>query len=200
MNKTVAQQQARALLAAHGLDPDLFKWNRGKNLMGQMSATRNRYTGEVTLLSVSLSSYWVEAMTADEVREVMLHEVAHALLPTEGHNWTFKAKVRELGGIARDTCFSPSAETNARMEALAPAAWVGTCPNCGTERKMHRAPTAVRACSKCCRGKFNMAFVFYYKHNGRLVPPSAMPAKYARAYSSASIRHASQNIMASLNR
>lgn len=183
-----AETQARALIAANGLDPNLFKWNRGKNMMGQMSATRNRLTNVITIDSISLSSYWTTAMVEEEVREVMLHEVAHALTPGHNHNWTFKAKVREIGGTARDSCYSPSAETMTRMEALAPAAWVGTCPNCLDTRKMHRAPTAVKACSACCRGKFSMAFVFTYTYKGRPRQPNQVSPSYARSYQRAAAR------------
>lgn len=200
MDKATAERDARALMALHGLDPDLFKWNRGKNLMGQMSATWNRITGETWLTSISLSSYWVQAMTPDEVREVMLHEIAHAFHPRDGHGWKFKAKVRELGGIATSRCFAPGADTKARMEALAPAAWVGTCPGCGKSRPMHRAPTAVKACSACCRGRFRMEYVFTYKNNGRAVPLAAMPAKYQANYRRTEQRHAVAQLVAALKR
>lgn len=190
MDKTTAERHARALIAANGLDPNLFAWNRGKSMMGQMAATRNRNTGVITIKSISLSSYWCEAMTEDEVREVMLHEVAHALTPGSNHNWTFKAKVRAIGGVAADHCYEPSVETKARMDALTPAAWVGTCPNCGHKRPMHRAPTSVKACSHCCRGRFNMAYVFEYAHKGRPVPPERVSVSYATKY-----RHAAQRAM-----
>lgn len=198
MDKSTAERHARALIAMHGLDANLFKWNRGKNMMGQFSGTLNRITGEVILKSISLSAYWVEAMTEAEVREVMLHEIAHALTPRDGHNWRFKAKVRELGGVATHGCYSPSAETKARMDALAPAPWVGTCPNCGKKRGMHRAPTAIRACSDCCRGRFRMEYVFTYTHNGRPVAPSGMPAKYYQAWVRSSNRYSAQAIHAAL--
>lgn len=194
MDKNRAEHQARLLLAANGFDPDLFKWNRGKNLMGQMAATLHRDTGQVVINSISLSSYWVEAMTEDEVREVMLHEIAHAFHPRDKHGWRFKSKVRELGGTATDFCFAPSTETKARMEQLAPAPWVGTCPTCGQKRPMHRAPTAVKACSRCCRGRFNFRHVFEYTHNGRPVDPAKIGAKYARAYQASMVRHAFSRI------
>lgn len=194
MDKNRAAHQARLLIAAHGLDPNLFQWNRGKNMMGLMSATYNRITDEVVLKSISLSSYWVEAMTEDEVREVILHEIAHALCPRDQHNWKFRAKVREIGGTAQGHCFGPSAETKARMDAIAPHAWVGTCRN-GHVTKMHRAPTVVRSCGKCSRS-WRFENVPVWKKNGKTVPMEQMPTKYRVAYH----KLAQRNLVAALMR
>lgn len=174
MEKNRAEHQARLLIAANGLDPNLFKWNRGKSLLGQMGYNINHLTDTITITSISLSSYWTEAMSEDEVREIMLHEIAHALLPRENHGWRFKQKVRELGGVARDHCYSPSKETRARMEQIAPPLWVGSCKG-GHTVTAHRAPTVVRSCGKCSR-KFSVDNLIVWVNTKNQNAP--LPTKY----------------------
>jgi len=49
--------------------------------------------------TISISRYMAEAATEDDIRQIMLHEIAHALLPiSEGHGERWKNKLRDIGG------------------------------------------------------------------------------------------------------
>lgn len=173
MNKSDAQTLARSLMDQHGLSHVPFKFDNGKRRIGVTKFMTNRVTGTSAVFLISLSSYWTEAMSEDEVTDTILHEIAHALVgPSAGHGPVWKQAARRVGAKA-NRCATPSAEALSKMAETAPPAWVGTCPK-GHTFTMHRAPGRVKACNKCSRG-FRDENILSWKKNGKTVP---MPAKY----------------------
>lgn len=46
---------------------------------------------------VAMQAHFFFALTSEQVEEIILHELAHALTPNHGHDPVWKAKARELG-------------------------------------------------------------------------------------------------------
>jgi predicted SprT family Zn-dependent metalloprotease len=65
-----------------------FQWNTSKRIYGQCQDPGN----------ISLSMPLVKARPEEEVRNTILHEIAHALAGIKnGHNWQWKAACMRLG-------------------------------------------------------------------------------------------------------
>jgi predicted SprT family Zn-dependent metalloprotease len=149
---------ARELVAEHGLDGWTVVLDRAKTRAGVCRADR-REIG----LSGPLTALHEEA----EVRDTVLHEIAHALVgPRHGHDAVWRATARRIGCSAERTSSAPRP----------PGPWTGTCP-AGHTATRHRRPTRVVACARCGPG-FDPANVVSWSFQGRPVPPSALPASY----------------------
>ena len=100
------------------------------------------------------------------LREVMLHEVGHALAGQKsGHDEKWARTVRLLGG-------SPSVTLPAHLPKPE-ARWRGECPKCGATRTLHSAPRRVVSCGKCSK-TFDGDLVFtWYLHGEPTTPPGA---------------------------
>lgn len=127
---------AEALIRMH-LDPGLwsFGFDNAKRRAGLCNYTDHRIT---------VSRYLAEKFDDDEIHQVLLHEVAHAVAgPTAGHGPVWKRVAAELGYVGGRT------HTGEIAHERAP--WVGQCP-AGHEHYRFRAPTRVSSCAKCARG------------------------------------------------
>lgn len=151
MDVEAAVAMAEALLAEHGLRGWGVVLDRAQKRAGICRFDRHRIG-----LSRTLTALHSEA----EVRETVLHEVAHALTgPGHGHDARWRATARRIGS------------TGERLVAVtaprAPAPWVGTCP-AGHTAERHRRPERVTACG-VCGPTFDAAHVLTWRHHGRLV-------------------------------
>lgn len=52
---------------------------------------------------ITLSRKYCKANNEEEVRETILHEIAHALTPYSGHDWTWYTKARQIGSNGERT-------------------------------------------------------------------------------------------------
>jgi len=99
-----------------------------------------------------------------EVRDTILHEIAHALVGAQhGHDAVWRAKAREVGCSAT-RCLTSE---NGRLEGD----WRGVCPG-GHVTTRHRRPQRVRSCGQCA-ATFDPDAVLTWTHRGRRVPMSA---------------------------
>lgn len=123
---------AQALIRMH-LSPDWsFAFDRAKRRAGQCNYTDRRIT---------VSRYLAEKFEDDEIHQVLLHEVAHALAgPRAGHGPEWKRIARELGYVGGRTHDGDIAHE------LAP--WVGSCPGGHTHFRFRR-PTRATSCARC---------------------------------------------------
>ncbi len=137
MDLPAARHLAQTLLAQHGLstaDPAWsFRFNRRKRALGTCHYQPRR---------IELSSHFVVANDPDEVRDTLLHEIAHALAgPSAGHGPAWKAACVQVG--ARP-------ERLAGPEVAMPAGrWRASCPGCNTQHTRHRRP--LKGCDYVCR-------------------------------------------------
>ena len=160
MEVSRALAMGRSLMREHGLEGWQIVADRAKTRAGVCRFGR-RQIG----ISAPLTTLHDEA----EVRDTILHEIAHALVgPEHGHDEVWRAKAIEIGS---------SGERCVRADAPRVAGdWVGRCP-AGHERSRHRAPTRLMSCGRCSR-RFDVGNLFTWTFKGRQVP---MPAVYAAA-------------------
>jgi len=118
------------------LDPSewTFGFDRARTRAGQCDYTRKRIT---------VSRLLAERFDDDEIHQVLLHEVAHAMAghrAAHGPKWQRIAE--EIGYVGGRVHHGQTATE------LAP--WVGHCP-AGHVHYRHRAPSRPASCAKCSR-------------------------------------------------
>lgn len=125
---------ADALIALH-LDPTwTFGFDTAKTRAGLCNYTERRIT---------VSRYLAARYEDDEIHQVLLHEVAHAIAGTRaGHGPRWKKVAAELGYEGKRL------HDGAIANELAP--WVGTCP-AGHLHYRYRQPTRPLSCGRCSR-------------------------------------------------
>ena len=147
-----------ALIAEHRLDGWRLEFDRAKRRAGVC-----RYDRHVIGLSAPLMQLYGEA----EVRETILHEIAHAIAgPRAGHGPTWR-KVALLLGSTGERCVGVDAPRT-------PGQWVGTCAR-GHSIDLHRSPQRVRSCLQCVPGAFSPDHLLEWRYRGE---PAPMHPKY----------------------
>ena len=93
--------------------------------------------------TISVSRYLASRYGDDEIHQVLLHEVAHAIAGTRaGHGPRWKAVATDLGYVGKRL------HDGAIANELAP--WMGACP-AGHLHFRYRSPTRTLACGQCSR-------------------------------------------------
>jgi predicted SprT family Zn-dependent metalloprotease len=133
MEFAAASTTAREAMDRFGLADWAFGWNRRKRSLG-LCRYRER--------CIELSVHFVRANEPEQVRETILHEIAHALAGEKaGHGPLWKAFCQRVG------CQPVRCD---RGEALMPKGrWMARCGTCGKEYWRHRRPA--RRASYWCR-------------------------------------------------
>ena len=123
-----------ALIRMHLDDTWSFGFDHAKRRAGQCDYTKKRIT---------VSRYLAARFDDDEIHQVLLHEVAHALAGSRaGHGPRWRTIADELGYVG--------GRTHTGEVATEFATWVGRCP-AGHEHHRYRKPTRPLACAKCAR-------------------------------------------------
>jgi predicted SprT family Zn-dependent metalloprotease len=137
---------ANALIALH-LDPAwTFGFDNAKTRAGLCNYGDKRIT---------VSRYLASRYEDDEIHQVLLHEVAHAIAGSRaGHGPRWRAVALELGYEGKRL------HQGAIADELAP--WVGECPR-GHVHYRYRRPTRVLSCGACSRS-FSKANVIRWTH------------------------------------
>ena len=108
-----------------------FDFDNSKRRLGLCSFRKQKIT---------VSTFYSLNLEEKFIKDVILHEIAHAMLPSYiGHDWRWKKQAREIGCTATRT-FAPSIRP--------PSKYKTTCPNCGKEGFSYRKFTS--ACRNCC--------------------------------------------------
>lgn len=127
---------ANELIRTH-LDATIwsFEFDRAKMRAGLCDFRTHR---------ISLSRFLAERYSDDEVRQVLLHEIAHALAgPRAGHSSTWKKIARAIG--------YDGSRTHAGSAAADLAPLIGLCP-AGHEFYRFRRSSRPLSCGRCARG------------------------------------------------
>ena len=141
MNLYEAAHLAKSLMREHGLlDAGwTFGFDHARRRFGRCDYTNRRIT---------LSRPLTFLNGVDEVRDTILHEIAHALSPGDGHGPRWRAACRRIG--ARPVrCYDD--ETVASPPLSAPRYRFG-CPRCDWWVERRRASRRRFVC-KTCRGR-----------------------------------------------
>lgn len=135
------QAMAEGLMREHLIVDDAhpehwrFAFDSAKRRAGLCSYTDRR---------ISISKYLVTIHSLDESRQVMLHEIAHALSgKAAGHGKQWLQTAKSIGYRAERFSGKEIAEQT--------APWVGHCPN-GHEHFRYRKPRGESSCGVCARG------------------------------------------------
>lgn len=133
MNLNEVEKQAKALMTAHGVGSLGFAFDNGKRRIG--ACHYKRIGNTVLAKKITLSRHYAVLLPKEEIRDVILHEIAHALTPGHGHDAVWKAACRKVGAKP-SRCAAPSASPAAPIE--------GRCPKCDVKvSEHHRMPRAV---------------------------------------------------------
>jgi predicted SprT family Zn-dependent metalloprotease len=131
-----AAQLARSLMAQHGLSGWSFRFDHARRRFGSC-----RYRERVITLSRPL----VLLNDVAEVRDTILHEIAHALSPGDGHGPKWRAACRQIG--ARPVrCYS---DQTVRSPARPPARYRLGCGHCDWWVDRHRLTRTRYVCRRC---------------------------------------------------
>lgn len=167
MNITDAHHMARRLMNDHGLGHIPFEFDGGKRRLGCTHFVAGRVS------KITLSRHYTVILPEDEIRDVILHEIAHAIAgASHGHDYTWKRIAASIGAKP-ERCAAPSASVGGH-------AWIGKCA-AGHESKMHRAPRRLKACGQCAT-VWKKENVLVWHFNGRRANLHQMPETFQREY------------------
>jgi predicted SprT family Zn-dependent metalloprotease len=164
MNTGDAQRIARELMNNHGLRDWCFQWDSAKQRFGYCS-----YSKKV----ISLSAPLTRLNTEEKVRDVILHEIAHALTgpirrvgnrSTSHHGPEWVSNARAIG------CSSTRCHDTETPTIMPSANYTGTCPNGHTITRMRLKGRATEmACTLCCNayngGRYSAEYKFTWRRN-----------------------------------
>lgn len=135
------------LLIDHHLHQWSFKFDFAKRRFGCC----DEYTK-----TVSLSKHLVLINDPEVVKNVILHEIAHALVGNRhGHNQIWQNKAREIGCIYVNRYASEN--INRIIENI-----VAICGNCGKEFRKYRMSSKKESCGKCDK-VYNEKYLLEFK-------------------------------------
>lgn len=144
---------AESLLAEHRLTGWTFAFDRARVRAGACHHHDRRIT---------LSPHLTRAHDEAQVRETLLHEIAHALVgPRHGHDGVWRARALAIGSTGR-RCY-PAGE-----QPVVPGRWQGRCA-AGHVVHRHRRPTRVLVCTRC-RSRSTLDRVLRWTRDGVPVP------------------------------
>ncbi len=136
---------AAALITLHLDDSWSFAFDNAKTRAGLCNYTERR---------ISVSRYLAARYEDDEIHQVLLHEVAHAIAGTRaGHGPKWRAVAAGLGYEGK--------RLHGGEIANEFAPWVGTCP-AGHVHYRYRKPARALACGQCSR-RFDAAHLIVWR-------------------------------------
>jgi predicted SprT family Zn-dependent metalloprotease len=156
MELTTAKNLAILLMTKHGLllKGWRFEFDNAKRRFG-CCAHYNK--------TIRLSKNLVVLNPESQVKDTILHEIAHALCGSgHGHDWVWKAKAREVG-CSDNRCYGSHV-------AQPESKYIAECKGCNTIHKRHKMISGgrVSSCANCSGGKFNTNFILNYIPNPKL--------------------------------
>jgi predicted SprT family Zn-dependent metalloprotease len=158
MNTFAAELLAKQLMLKHGLTVDgwSFVWDGARRRFGVCKHDRKQ---------IGLSRPLTSLNTEAEVKNTILHEIAHALaVRGHGHDSHWKAICCRIGARP-ERCYGSD------KVAKVAGAWVATCPGCNKEWHRHKVLSGRRryACPDCCRkfagGRFSETYFLDFRRN-----------------------------------
>lgn len=136
LNQWNTSTLARTLMNQHGLGHWAFGYDRAKRRAG---CCKHR------IQTITLSIHYVIRNDDDEIKDTILHEIAHALAgPGAGHGHKWKAICRQIGA-------KPVRCYDSNRVNMPKGRYKATCGGCKKEFHRHRRvrPNSFRYCTAC---------------------------------------------------
>lgn len=139
---------AHRLFVEHALINYSFGFDRAVRRAGQCDFRARRIT---------VSKHLVANCSLQEIEQVILHEIAHALVGKEaGHSSVWRAKAKEIGYRFERVDWQRMAQGT--------SGYLGLCPN-GHEHFRIRRPSGPRSCRRCA-GSFDSRYLIAWRLTG----------------------------------
>ncbi|WP_306213801.1 SprT family zinc-dependent metalloprotease [Actinoplanes sp. RD1] len=152
MDLTSARELAYGLMARHRLTGWRLVFDNARTRAGVCRSDRKE---------IGLSRVLTELYPEEQVRDTVLHEIAHALAgPKHGHDRVWRATAQRIG-CSGTRCVPEDAPR-------AEGGFVGTCA-AGHRTTAHRRPVRVRSCPKCSP-TFDPAAIYTWTRDGEPAP------------------------------
>lgn len=150
--------------AVRGLAAELFERNGLHDWTLRFDHARRRAGScRADTRTISLSRHLMALYSEEQVRETLLHEIAHALAgPEHGHDAVWRAIAVGIGASGQ-RLVAPDAP---RL----PAPWRGVCPG-GHVHERHRRPARPASCTQCSR-RFDPNFLITWTREGQVTQMS----------------------------
>lgn len=150
MKITDALSLARSLVNQHGFDDIHVTTSKTKNALGRCFFQFGKP------VRIDLSSYWVNHLDEHEIRDTILHEIAHAIAGHKaGHGAQWKAVARQIGANPNRLADLPKDISEKFNEQH--SNYVAICNNCDKHVYFNRLGKnwrhGVYRCAKC-KGQF----------------------------------------------
>lgn len=142
----VVQGMALDLMREHGLSDWTLAFDRARHRAGICRRKKREIS-----LSAPLMSVWKD----EQIRDTILHEIAHALTKG-GHTDEWRAMCVRIGA-------DPTRTWDPTQNESLPTRYTGICPN-GHESKRDRRPRNPVSCAVCCP-KYDARYLVTWKRN-----------------------------------
>lgn len=146
-----ARALAEELIALHGLADWSFGFDRARRRLGSCRPAQRRIT---------LSAPLTRLNRADVVRDTILHEIAHALTPGDGHGRAWRAACRRVGARP-ERCAADG------KVVLPPAPYALVCDRCGARYARFRRTRGRYVCGRCRAASGEPAPLRWTRGDGR---------------------------------
>lgn len=144
MDLLTAEREAKKLINLN-LSDYSFVWSNGKNIFGYCQDKMHR---------IGLSKQLTKLNNFETVRNVILHEIAHAKAGHKaGHGYLWKYWCKQLGAKP-ERCY------NSNEVKTPPKKWVATCKNCGAVIYRNRRPSGQSFCMCSYKSKYPQPVFF----------------------------------------
>lgn len=144
-----AEELATQLMHLFKVDDYTFSFNQSLSYFGWCSTEKK---------TITLSPKLTELNTEAEVKDTILHEIAHALTPGCAHNEVWQRVARAIGANGK-RCYDETVETPTHK-------WTATCPNCSKSIQRHKKNKRLY-CGTCHKAghRISKSIMFRWKLN-----------------------------------
>ncbi len=145
MDLAALESEAVVQFARHGLVGWSFGFTTAKRQLGVCKYRPKR---------IEISAYYAQNNPVEDVRDTLLHEIAHALAgPKAGHGPVWQAIALRIGATPQACDSSPGT-------VVEPGDWQAPCPSCRKTHHRYRRPRILTGYHCRCPARTPLVFAF----------------------------------------